>query len=144
MLSGSQGPAGRVWRTEIPFPQPGVELWIVQPIASHWTHYTIPALKIEACEGSCTAYRLVCIWVRAVFRVFAVLLYIYPYLPKYKSLEGSGFKPQCGQDFLHLSRPALWPTQPTIPWAPGVYWQKIDWGMASSTHTNLQMRLKKE
>jgi hypothetical protein len=33
-------------------------------------------------------------------------------------MEGPGIESQCGRDFPHLSRPALWPTQPPVQWVP--------------------------
>jgi hypothetical protein len=35
-------------------------------------------------------------------------------------LDGLGIKCRWGRDFLHLSRPALGPTQPPIQWVPGL------------------------
>jgi hypothetical protein len=34
-------------------------------------------------------------------------------------LDGSGIKSRWGRDFLHLSRPALGPTQSPVQWIPG-------------------------
>jgi len=37
-------------------------------------------------------------------------------------LDGSGIESRCGRDFLHLSRPALGPTQPPVQWVQGLSW----------------------
>jgi hypothetical protein len=35
-------------------------------------------------------------------------------------LDGPGIESRWGQDFLHLSRPALRPTQSPVQWVPGI------------------------
>ena len=37
-------------------------------------------------------------------------------------LYGPDIESRWGHDFLHLSRPALWPIQPPIQWVPCLSW----------------------
>jgi len=36
-------------------------------------------------------------------------------------LDGPGIETHCGDDFLHLSRPALGSTQPSVSWTPSLF-----------------------
>jgi hypothetical protein len=36
-------------------------------------------------------------------------------------LDGSGIECRWGRDFLHLSSPAVGPTQPPVQWVPGIF-----------------------
>jgi len=40
-------------------------------------------------------------------------------------LDGPEIESRWGRDILHLSRPALRPTQPPIRWVPGLSWGKV-------------------
>jgi hypothetical protein len=58
-------------------------------------------------------------------------------------LDGTGIESQWGRDFLHLSRPALGPTQPPTLWVLGQSWG-VKLPGCGITHPHLAHRLKKE
>ena len=49
-------------------------------------------------------------------------------------LDGPGIESQWERDFLHLTRPALGPTQPPIQCVPGLSQESSDRGVALTTH----------
>ena len=59
-------------------------------------------------------------------------------------LDGLGIESCRSQDFLHLSRLALGPSQPPTPWVLGRSWGLSCRGVALPTHPHLAQRLKKE
>ena len=58
--------------------------------------------------------------------------------------DGPGIEFRWGRDFPHLSRPAVWPTQPPIQWAPGLSRGKGGRDVALTKHPFLASRLKKD
>ena len=59
-------------------------------------------------------------------------------------LYSSAIESQRGQDFLHMSRLALRPTQPPIQWVPGLSQELSGQGAALTTHPYIVQRLKRE
>jgi len=53
-------------------------------------------------------------------------------------LDGAGIESQWGRDFLHLSRPALGPTQPPVQWVPGLPGVKSGRGVTLTPHPLLE------
>jgi hypothetical protein len=49
-------------------------------------------------------------------------------------LDGPGIESRWGRHFLHLSKPALGPTQPPIQWVPGLSAGGSGQGMMLTTH----------
>jgi hypothetical protein len=56
-------------------------------------------------------------------------------------LDCPGIESRWGRDFLHLSRPALGPTQPPIQWVPGLSRGQSGRRVALTTHPHLVPRL---
>jgi len=59
-------------------------------------------------------------------------------------LDGPGIESRWEQDFPHLSRMALGPTQLPTQWLPGLSQGTVGRGMALTTHPHVALPLKKE
>jgi hypothetical protein len=58
-------------------------------------------------------------------------------------LDGPGIDSRWWRDFPHLSRPALWPTQPPVKWVPGLYRGKVRPGRDADPSTPPSAEVKK-
>ena len=52
-VGGAQGQSGRVWKIS---PPPGFDPWTVQPVASHYTDWAIPAHEVHCTKVNIWTY----------------------------------------------------------------------------------------